>query len=95
MITSIVSVAKGSWRWQDAFVVAGYRPTINKGNGQVVLRSVIHSRKYSSPQLRKAGLNAEIKFRGSLQFARPHITVVDDYGNLIGAYHGDRYSEAL
>lgn len=93
MIQSIVTSAKGAWQYQDAFRVAQYAPYITR-DGRVLLRSVGRSAKYSWPQLRREGFTASITSIGSLHNARPQAAVIDDYGNLIGAYHDGNFAHA-
>jgi hypothetical protein len=52
----IVTEQRGSWQWQDAFRVATYRATL-ADNGAVVWRSAWRSRKYSAPQMGRAGID--------------------------------------
>ncbi len=49
----IVTAPRGSWKWQDAYRVAEYRPRKCK-NGRIVWESFSRSGKYSLPQLSKS-----------------------------------------
>ena len=51
---SIVSECMGSWKWQNAYCVATYRPRLAK-NAKVVWESVGRSDKMSQPQLIRNG----------------------------------------
>ena len=51
---SIVTACMGSWKWQNAYRVATYRPRLAK-NGKVVWESVGQSNKMSQPQLIRNG----------------------------------------
>jgi hypothetical protein len=55
----IVTERRGSWRYQDAYRIAHYRPRIRRktahGKSTMVWMTVGHSRKYSMPQLRRMG----------------------------------------
>ncbi len=89
MIERIVTSEKGSWKWQNAYRIAHYRPIVTR-DGRVVLRSCGRGGKYSWPQLRGNDLT---KYGvGSLHNQRPDIAVVDDYGTLIGVWVDDQFS---
>jgi len=49
-IQRIVTDQKRSWRWQDAYVIATYRPHVTR-DGRTVWESVSRSGRYSRPQL--------------------------------------------
>ena len=52
---AIVTHPRGSWKWQDAYVIAEYVP-VALNSGKIVWKSVGHSNKFSKPQLRSMGL---------------------------------------
>lgn len=52
--TRIVSRARGSWKWQDAFGLSFYEPKVLR-NGKTVWVSVSSYGKFSAPQLRRLG----------------------------------------
>jgi hypothetical protein len=93
MIQAIVTSQKGSWRWQDAYRVSSYQPRVTR-DGRVILRSQYRSGKYSWPQLRRVAFFDLPAVVGSLHNARPQITVVDDFGALVGVWHNNQFSAA-
>ena len=50
----IVTSAKGSWKWQDAYRISTYEARVLK-NGKTCWVSINTSDKYSEPQLRRCG----------------------------------------
>lgn len=82
MIEAIVSRARGSWKYQDAFGISCYIPKVTK-DGRIILRCSSSKGKYSAPQLKRLALNNLPS--GSLHNQRllPGQYVVNDYGDLV------------
>jgi len=53
-IQRIVTVERGSWRWQDAFAISTYEPRVTRA-GRVVWSLVAKTGKLSMPQVRRLG----------------------------------------
>lgn len=66
-VSSIISSAQGSWKYQRAYRIADYVVTA-LDDGRVVFCSVGMSGKYSEPQLRRYGLSELVKLRGGLHY---------------------------
>ena len=55
----VVSVPRGSWRWQNAYTISHYQPYRTR-DGRWIWRSIGRQRgKWSAPQLRRAGISLD------------------------------------
>lgn len=77
-ICRVVTRAKGSWRWQDAFGLSYYLPAVTK-TGKHIFRSVSSAGKFAHTRA------TQWKWKrygcGSIHNAEIHAIGVDDYGN--------------